>query len=169
MIVKCFCADIQVDKVVKILNPEKHCINKFYKFFRESIYENQYKMLLKFFDNDPKNGCSREYLGKTVHLYLYNDKLFVSEKLLKNKHAKDFNNEERLVIKNLYLRDFRKVLNTAYSSYFHLHLAEMIWRRSKEYSELLEELNNLLDCQEQFQETFLAKRYQCVKNNFYLC
>lgn len=145
MIVKCFCADIEVDKVTKILNPQKHCISKFYKFFREKICEKQHQELLNYFNADPKNGRAREYLGKTVYLYLYDDKLFVSEKLLKNKHVKDYSNDERLTIKNLYLRDFRKVLNVAYKQFFHLHLAEMIWRRNKEYSELFEELNNLIN------------------------
>jgi len=131
MIIKCFCAEIEVDKVIKILKPEKHCINKFFAYFREQIYQEQFEKLNQFFREDPYIPRERDYMGKKNYLYLYEDKLFVSDKCLKHSDAKSYSNTERLEIKNIYLRTYRKVQSIAYKKYFHLHLAEQIWRCEK--------------------------------------
>lgn len=146
MIIKCFCADIEVEKVVKILNPQQNTIKKFYKFLRECIYKKQLNDLLFNFQSNPKIGRPREYFDKMVYLYLYNNELFVSEKLLKSEVIKNYTNTERLLIKNLYLKSFRKAQNKAYKQYFHLHLAETICRNDSNYEKMLENMRILINC-----------------------
>ena len=143
-IIRAFCADIEVMKTMQIFNSSQTCINKFYRFLRDAIYKSQYEQLLKHFDNEPKIGQERNYMGSNVYLYLYNDKLFVSEKLLKSNKSKKHTNYERLKIKNIYLRSYRKVLNRSYAIKFHLHLAEELWKCEKDYKQRYLEINKIL-------------------------
>ena len=141
MIINCFCAEIGVDKITKILKPERSCINKFFAYFREQIYEKQLEELNHFFRENPYIPRERDYMGKNIYLYLYKHKLFVSDKYLKHPDAKNYNNNERLEIKNIYLRCYRKVLNISYKKYFYLYLAEQIWRHKKEFNCLKKDLS----------------------------
>ena len=130
-----FCADVEAQKTMLIFNFSKHVANKFYQYFRTSLYENQKMELLKHFEKNPKVGQERIYMTAKVYLYLYNDKLYVSDKLLKSKDAIKHTNEERLEIKNIYLRSFRKVLSRSFAHRFHIHLAEEIWKWGKDYNQ----------------------------------
>src|SRR5574344_1363785 len=136
LIAKCFCANIEVSKVMNLTGLSKNCIDKFYKYFRELIYKKQLNELNQYFIDNPKIGREREYMGKYYYLYLYNDQLFVSQKLLKNDRMMETTNQERLKIKNIYLRASRKVLNFSYSHFYYLHLAEELWRMDKDFSTL---------------------------------
>jgi len=140
MIVKCFCAEIEVNKIIKILEPQKNCINKFFAYFREQIYEQQLQELNKYLKENPCVPRERDYMGKKIYLYLYKHKLFVSKNFLKAVNVQNYSDEYRLEIKNIYLRSHRKVLNISYKKYFHLHLAEQIWRYGKDFSQLAKEL-----------------------------
>lgn len=140
LIAKCFCANIEVLKTVQIIGIKKSCLSKFYKYFRELIYKKQLNELNQYFIDNPKIGRAREYMGKYYYLYLYNDKLFVSQKLLKNDRMTEITNQERLKIKNIYLRASRKVLNFSYSHFYYLHLAEELWRMDKDFSTLHDEI-----------------------------
>ena len=110
MIINCFCAEIEVDKVIKILKPEKNCINKFFAYFRDQIYQKQLEELNHFFRKNPRIPRERDYMGKKIYLYFYNHKLFVTDKSLKHLNPKDYSENERLEIKNIYLNSYRKVL-----------------------------------------------------------
>ena len=110
-------------------------------FFLSAIY---IVLLLKHFEIEPKIGQERIYLTAKVYLYLYNDKLYVSKELLKSKNIKKHTNEERLEIKNIYLRSFRKVLSKSYTYKFHIHLAEEIWKYGKAFNIRYNDLNNIL-------------------------
>lgn len=144
LIIKCFCADIEVLKTLKLLNLSKNCVAKFYKYFREQIYEKQFEKLKHGFNQKPKLGREREYMGKIVYLYIYNSQLFVSKKLLEHVNLKQFSEDERLEIKNQYLVSYRKVLNISYKKLFETHLTEAIWRRNKSFEQLKNELCELL-------------------------
>lgn len=143
-IIKSFCADIEVQKATLVFNFGKHAVNKFYQYFRNSIYENQKNILLKYFENYPKIGQERIYMTAKVYLYLYDNRLFVSDKLLVSNNARKHTNEERLEIKNIYLRSYRKVLSKSFAYKFHLHLSEEIWKCKKPYQERYSEINKLL-------------------------
>lgn len=136
-ILKGFCANIEVLKMKDLLGVSKNVVDKFYNYFRTQIYEKQKQELLKYYDKNPKIGLERKFMSAKIYLYLYNDNLFVSDKKLftKNesiKHSED----ERLKVKNIYLRSFRKVQNRTFGYKFHLHLAEEIWRYDKDFKKL---------------------------------
>ena len=84
-------------------------------------------------------------MNTKVYLYLYNHNLYVSEKYLVNKDARKHKEQERLEIKNIYLRSYRKVLNRSFINKFHLHLAEEIWKYGKSYEEEFSLINKLLN------------------------
>ena len=144
LIMKCFCSNIEVSKAINVINVKTSCLNKFYKFFREQIYARQLAELQFYFKQCPKIAQEREYLGKIYYLYLYEQKLFVSEKILKSNNMCSHSNVERLEIKNVFLRSNRKVLNHSYKHFYNLHLAEEIWRLDKSFQELVDNLNQLL-------------------------
>lgn len=145
-ILKGFCANIEVLKMKDLLGVSKNVVDKFYNYFRTQIYEKQKQELLKYYDKNPKIGLERKFMSAKIYLYLYDDNLFVSDKKLcsKNdeiKHSED----ERLKVKNIYLRSFRKVQNRTFAYKFHLHLAEEIWRYCKDFRELYSDLTNIIN------------------------
>lgn len=144
-ILRGFCTDIEVLKMKNLLGFSKKVIDKSYRYFRVVIYENQRQELLKHFEKTPKMPQERVYMNTKVYLYLYDDKLFVSNKYLISKDAIKHTETERLKIKNIYLRSYRKVLNKSFAYKFHLHLAEEVWKWDKEFDERYKGLNKLLN------------------------
>lgn len=144
-ILKGFCANIEVLKMKNLLGVSKNVIDKFYNYFRTQIYEKQKQELLKYYDKSPKIGLERKFMSAKIYLYLYNDNLFVSDKKLHTKKEKTKHSEdERLKVKNIYLRSFRKVQNRTFAYKFHLHLAEEIWRYGIDFRELHKDLINII-------------------------
>lgn len=143
-ILKGFCCDIEVLKMIDLFGLTKHTLDKFYNCFRMTIYEKQYKELLEHFEKTPKMPQERVYMNTKVYLYLYNGRLFVSEKYLVSKDARKHREEERLEIKNIYLRSFRKVQSRSFAHKFHLHLAEELWKYGKEFNEQYVLMNKML-------------------------
>ena len=143
-IIRGFCADIVVLKMIDLFGYSKHTMNNFYVYLRTLIYDRQYKELLKQFDKYPKIPQERVYMNTKVYLYLYNHNLYVSEKYLVNMDARKHKEQERLEIKNIYLRSYRKVLNRSFINKFHLHLAEEIWKYGKSYEEEFSLINRML-------------------------
>lgn len=144
-IIKGFCANIEVLKMKDLLGVSKNVLDKFYNYFRTQIYEKQKQELLKYYDKNPKIGLERKFMSAKIYLYLYNGNLFVLDKKLctKNDEIKHFE-AERLKVKNIYLRSFRKVQNRTFAYKFQLHLAEEIWRYDKNFKELYSDLTNII-------------------------
>ena len=86
----------------------------------------------------------RVYMNTLVYLYLYDHKLYVSKTYLENKKAQKHTETERLEIKNIYLRSYRKVLSRSFEKMFHLHLAEELWKYGKDFDEQYNLINKLL-------------------------
>lgn len=140
-IIKGFCANIEVLKIKDLLGISKNVIDKFYNYFRTQIYEKQKQELLKHYDKNPKIGLERKFMSAKIYLYLYNGNLFVSDKNLCTKNDEIKHSEaERLKVKNIYLRTFRKVQNRTFTYKFHLHLAEEVWRYGKDFKNLYADL-----------------------------
>ena len=142
--IKGFCADVETKKMVYLFNEARQVFDKYYNYFRKLIYEKQKNNLIKNFENEPKIGQERKYMDTKVYLYLYDNQLYVSEILLKSIGAKKHTNQERLKIKNIYLRSYRKVLNRAFAFHFYWHLSEAIWRQDKNFNDLYMELKALI-------------------------
>lgn len=139
-----FCSDVEIAKMINLFGYNKNVLDKFYNHFRCVIYEKQKQELLKHFSKTPKMPQERIYMNAKVYLYLYNGKLFVSDKYLISKNARKHREDERLEIKNIYLRSYRKVLSRSYAHKFHFHLAEEIWKYGKNFNESLDNLSKLL-------------------------
>lgn len=145
-IIKGFCANIEVLKIKDLLGISKNVIDKFYNYFRTQIYEKQKQELLKYYDKNPKIGLERRFMSAKICLYLYNGNLFVLDKKLCTKKDEIKHSEvERLKIKNIYLRSFRKVQNRTFTYKFYLHLAEEVWRYGKDFKELYSNLTNIIN------------------------
>ena len=140
LIIKCFCADIDAEKASKILDPQKACIGTFNRYFREIIYKKQEQELLAYFKKEPRQARHRKVFDKELNIYLYADKLFITDKNLKSKNVIPCSENNRLQIKTLYLRAMRQFNNCAYKKYITHHVAEQIWRYGKEFEQLKEEL-----------------------------
>ncbi len=143
-IIRGFCTNVEVLKMIDLFGLSNHVMNTFYAYFRTVIYNKQYKELLKYFEKCPKLPQERVYMNTKVYLYLYNHKLYVSQKYLVNKDARKHKEQERLEIKNIYLRSYRKVLSRSFAHKFHLHLAEEIWKYGKSFEEEYTALNKML-------------------------
>lgn len=143
-IIKGFCSDTEVKKMINIFGLGKNAIDKFYNYFRTKLYELQMSELLQHFEEEPKIGQERAYMTARVYLYLYDDKLYVSDKLLKSDNAQKHTEEERLKIKNIYLKSYRKVLSRSFAHKFHLHLSEELWKYGKEFKIQYKLLNKIL-------------------------
>ena len=143
-IIKGFCTDIEVLKMIDLFGFSKHVMNNFYQYFRTIIYQQQKNELFKYFEKSPKIPQERIYMNTKVYLYLYEHKLFVSDKYLISKDARKHTNDERLEIKNIYLRSYRKVLSRSFAHRFHLHLAEELWKYGKTFNEKYVNLNRIL-------------------------
>lgn len=144
-ILKGFCANIEVLKMKDLLCVSKNVLDKFYNYFRTQIYEKQKQELLKYYDKNPKIGLGRKFMSAKIYLYLYNNNLFISDKKLFTKNNEIKHSEaERLKVKNIYLRSFRKVQNRTFAYKFHLHLAEEIWRYDKDFKNLYANLTKII-------------------------
>lgn len=146
LIMKGFCEDIPVNKLANLLSTGRIPINKFYSYFRQIIYDKQKSELEQYFKNTPRIGRERNWFGTTVFLYVYNNRLFVSDKVLKSTQCIAYKESERLEIKKQYLRSFRKVQNNNYKHNFHLHIAEEIWKYGKIFQKRYELLKALINC-----------------------
>ena len=79
-----------------------------------------------------------------VYLYLYDHKLYVSDKLLKGSNLVKHTEAERLEIKNIYLRSFRKVLSRSFAHRFYIHLSEELWKWGKDYKQRYSDICRIL-------------------------
>lgn len=145
MIMKCFCAGIISTKVTQILSAHRDCACKFYKFFRKSIYGKQKSELEKYFSKNPQTARSRVFFGKTMYFYSYNNKLYISEKLLKAPGSKNFEKQQIQEFKKIYSFLTRVTSHNSNETNLPYNLAEMIWRRNKSFEQLLSELKELLN------------------------
>lgn len=143
-IIKGFCADLEVIKMIDLFGISKHVMNNFYQHLRTVIYEQQLAELKIHFDKTPKIPQERVYMNTKAYLYLYEHKLYISEKYIVSKDARKHTNDERLEIKNIYLRSYRKVLSSSFAHKFHLHLAEEIWKYGKGFQQRIKLLNDIL-------------------------
>lgn len=141
---KGFCSDIEANKMMNLFDLSKHVVNNFNQYFRTVIYEKQKNELLKHFAKKPKMPQERIYMNKLVYLYLYNHKLYVSKDYIEHRDAVKHTESERLEIKNIYLRSYRKVLSRSFEHMFHLHLAEELWKYGKDFSEQYNQMNKML-------------------------
>lgn len=83
ILLKGFCLEIPPQKLCKFLNIQYQCVCDYYCLFRKSIYNRQFKNLINLFMEKPQIGRYRTFYNKFAFFYIYNNQVFVSEKLLR--------------------------------------------------------------------------------------
>ena len=149
IIIKGFCLEIPPQKLCELVYLQVNCICHYYAIFRKIIYDRQFKELLKEYELSPQLGRYRKFYEKYAYFYVYNGKVFVSDKLLKtDKKEKEFTKNEVREFKITYSFLTRIESHNTNEHYLYYRLAEYIWRRNKDYKTLYEDLINLINNQQ---------------------
>ena len=143
--IRCFCLSIPAYKVAKILDIGEDQSSKIYNIFRELIYEHQTKKLNFLYGKSPQQCRNRMFFDTEFHFYIYNNQVFVSEKLFQSREEKIFTKPEIQEFKKVYSYLTRFTSHNSNKVDLPQKLAEGIWRRNKEFGELYADLKvNLL-------------------------
>ena len=146
LIIKSFCLGIQTQKTAYLTNLHNSCIANFYTEFRKLIYKRQFKTLLNKFFKKPQIGRYRVFFDQYAYFYVYENQVYVSEKLLRYNDEKKFNKDQIKEFTKIYCYLSRYVSHNTNQAKLHHKLAEGIWRREKEFEELYMDLKcNLLN------------------------
>lgn len=142
LIMRGFCALIPTQKLSHLVNVDDNCIGDFYRIFRNLIYERQLNELLNFYFTNPQQGRFRKFFEKYAYFYSYNNKIYVSKKLLQANREKNFSDAEIQDFKKVYSYLSRIESHNMNEVCLHQRLAESIWRREKDFQKLYEDLKN---------------------------
>lgn len=146
VIVKSFCLEIPTYKVCYLVNLSGSCICDFYTEFRKLIYERQLETLRNYFFEKPQVGRYRIFFEQYAYFYVYNNQVFVSEKLLRETDGRAFTKVELCEFKKVYSFLTRLISHHANQAKLHHKLAEGIWRRERTFEDLYQDLKkNLLN------------------------
>ncbi len=146
LIIKLFCLKIPSQKAYHLVNLSQACIVGFYKEFRKLIYEQQLKILLNFFFEKPQIGRYRIFFEQYAYFYIYNNQVFVTDKLLKGQNETSFNKAEIKEFKKVYCYLSRIVSHNKNEVNLYHNLAEYIWRKERTFEDLYQDLKkNLLN------------------------
>src|SRR5574344_2556965 len=141
-----FCADIESSKAAVLLGDRQNNIICIYGDFRKKIYEQQQNLLQAKFEQNPKMPSSREYLRTNVWLYCYSKQVFVTTHSFQAKSEAKIHTKKEIaqikLINCLLRRRFEKSSNFSYVEH---RVAEHIWRKNKNYSELVQDLTKLVE------------------------
>ena len=144
LILKGFCLEISPNKLCELANVKANCVSDYYCLFRKAIYDRQFKHLLHLFFENPQQGRYRKFYEKYAYFYVYNNQVYVSEKLLRATLEKNYTKEEVREFKRMYCYLSRIESHNINENYMHFRLAEYIWRREKSFETLYEDLKNNL-------------------------
>jgi len=145
-IIEYFCADVETAKASLLLNSSQNTIIGIYGDFRKKLYERQQSELSEKYFFAPKLPSAREYLGTTVYLYCYAKQIFVVTAHLKTENiAKIHTRKETSEIKKINCMLRRRFENSCNLHYVEHRASEYIWRKDKQYSELVQDLTKLVE------------------------
>jgi len=145
LIIKCFCAEVSVSKSVMICSISENVISTFTQYFRKVIYENQLLELNNYFENNPQQFRLRTFYEKPTYFYFYENRLFVSDNVLLSPNGCiNFKQDEIKKFKILYCRIKRILSHNTRRILLHHHISESLWRDSKSFEELVNDLHQLL-------------------------
>ena len=144
LVLRGFCLQIPQTKMEHIVSINRNCICEYYGVFRKLIYERQFKLLLKYFQENPKEGRYRMFFDKYAYFYVYENQVFVCNKLLRAKLEKSFDKKEIREFKRMYCYLARLESHNKNKDYMHYRLAEFLWRREKDFNFLYQDLKNNL-------------------------
>ncbi len=144
IIIRCFCASIPSYKASVIANIGADQARKFYKIFRILIYNIQEKELKSYYKNKPQIARNRTFFDSEMYFYIYNNVVYVSDVIFKDKNEINFTLSE--------IREFKIIASYLSRCAFHNQtkfdlkekLAEFLWRRNKKFNKLYFDLKNML-------------------------
>ena len=144
IIIRCFCASIPSYKASVIANIGADQARKFYKIFRIIIYNIQEKELKSYYKNKPQIARNRTFFDSEMYFYIYNNVVYVSDVIFKDKNEINFTLSE--------IREFKIIASYLSRCAFHNQtkfdlkekLAEFLWRRNKKFNKLYFDLKNML-------------------------
>ena len=146
LVLRCFCESISTTKVSHILSVGEDQIQKFYTIFRMLIYERQEKRLRDFYVQESQNARRRKFFDQEVYLYIYNKQVFVSEVLLQCDNDKPLDTNDKAEFSKIYCYLTRNLTHNQNAHNLNYKIAEILWRRNKNFNELYFDLkNNLLN------------------------
>ncbi len=145
IVIRCFCLSIPAYKVKDIIAITESSTMQLYYIFRQLIYERQTKKLNFLYGKSPQQCRNRMFFDTEFHFYIYNNQVFVSEKLFQSREEKIFTKPEIQEFKKVYSYLTRFTSHNSNKVDLPQKLAEGIWRRNKEFKELYADLKvNLL-------------------------
>lgn len=144
ILLKGFCLEIPTQKLCHFINVQYQCVMDYYCLFRKLIYDRQFKELLHLFFEKPQISRYRKFYDKYAYFYVYNNQVFVSDKILRATLEKNYTKEEIKEFKKMYCYLSRLESHNMNENYMHFRLAEYIWRRERSFEELYEDLKNSL-------------------------
>jgi len=144
MIMKAFCADIPSTKTMLLIEKSDNSICKFNHFFREFLYKQQYQELMKLIEQKPQTSYVRNFFETKMYFYTYNGRVFIASKPINNNAEKYADKKSLFEFKKVYSfitrdKELYKFLNC-----LEYRIAEKIWRRNRNYRELLTDLNFII-------------------------
>lgn len=145
MVLKCFCDSIVTTKVSHILSIGEDSVQKFYTIFRTLIYERQKKLLDNFYSLNPQKARHRKFFNKDVYLYFYDNQIFISKNLLKSKNDKPLIQKEKADFTTIYCYLSRNLAHNQNVHNLEYKIAEIIWRRGKDFKSMYADLLNLIN------------------------
>ena len=144
IIIKGFCLLIPPQKLSILVNTADDCICNYYAIFRKKLYELQFKKLLSLFIEKPQIGRYRRFYEKKAFFYVYNNQVFVSEKLLRGNWETEYTKNQIREFKRMYCYLSRVESHNVNEKYMYYRLAEYIWRHEKNYETLYKELKEII-------------------------
>ena len=145
IVIRCFCLSIPAYKAKDIIAITESSTMQLYYIFRQLIYERQTKKLNFLYGKSPQQCRNRMFFDTEFHFYIYNNQVFVSEKLFQSREEKIFTKPEIQEFKKVYTYLTRFTSHNSNKVDLPQKLAEGIWRRNKEFGELYADLKvNLL-------------------------
>jgi hypothetical protein len=85
------------------------------------------------------------FYEKYAYFYVYNNQVFVSDKLLRANYEKKFEKPEIREFKRMYSYLARVESHNVNENYMYYRLAEYIWRRGKSFEELYKDILGLIN------------------------
>lgn len=146
MVLRCFCESISSTKTSYIISMGEDQVQKFYTIIRTLIYERQEKRLRDFYVQEPQNARRRKFFDQEIYLYIYNKQVFVSEILLQSPEDRPLNPNDKAEFSKIYCYLTRNLTHNQNAHNLNYKIAEILWRRNKNFNELYFDLkNNLLN------------------------
>ena len=147
LIIRCFCAEIPSHKTALLVSLSISCIGGFYLTFRKLLYERQFKELAVLYSGQPQIGRYRLFFKELkAYFYIYNNKVYVSEKLLESSKEKIFTKSEIAEFKKICCYLSRIESHNTNKSNLCYNLSEKLWRRGKSFDDLYSDMKNNIIC-----------------------